>query len=242
MTDDLIYSRTQEEFVDSVLLTVEQHDGTLLDELFHARRMSQVPDLDFDDDNDIDPDQPFSQDRPTLWKQLSLLHWATCRYLHFGDIERAFRYQSRKFACLMAIFNGYQTRLNDDNADNDNPNENANDDGSSWLLPVFNRHAHELRLLALMGNDEGNNDENEMMETSNSNSTIQKLNGQLIQAINVIQRFPAATKIRKIGIFIIVNHMLKTYYALNKFNLCTFFISKGKKNRNEPTLIRFSFT
>lgn len=223
MTDDLIYSRTQDEFIDSVLQTVDQRDGTLLDELFNARRMSQVVDLDFDDDNDIDPDRAFGQDRQTLWTQLSQLHWATCRYLHFNDIERAFRYQSRKFACLMTILNSYQNRSNDDNV------ENENEDVSAWLLPLFNRHAHELRLLALMGNDEGNNDENEMSESTNSNSTIQKLNGQLIQTINVVQRFPSTSKIRKIGIFVIVNHMLKTYYTLNKFNLCTFFISRGKR-------------
>lgn len=228
MADDLIYSRTQHEFVDSVLQTVEQRDGILLDDLFNVTRMYQVADLDFDDDDDIDLDQALSQDRETLWKQLSQLHWATCRHLYLNNIDRAFRYQSNKFACFMAILSAYQSRRNEEAADTDYFNDMNNDDELSWLLPLLNRHAHELRLLALMGNDESNNDENEMSDGGNSNSTIQKLTRQLTLAIPVIQRFPQANKMKRVGNFIIVNHMLKTYYALQKYNLCTFFISKGK--------------
>jgi hypothetical protein len=113
----------------------------------------------------------------------------------------------------------------------------SNDDDPSWLLSVFNRHALELRLLALLGNDEANNDDNETSDTMNSNSTIQTCNSQLLQAISVIQRFSATVKLRKVGIFIIVNQMLKTYYALHKFNLCTYFISKGKHSMRKFSTI-----
>ena len=234
MADDLIYCRTQEEFIESVLSTIEQRDGYLLDELLNVSRMHRVADLDFSAENEINVDQALSTDPDLLWKQLSQHHWAVCRRLHLGDIDRAFRHQAKKFACLISIFNGYQSRKATASSAYDNEEVDANlesstDDAPSWLLPVFNRHAHELRLLALLGNDEGNTDDNDTSDSTNANSTIQTCNSQFLQATIVLQRFPTTAKLRKVGIFIIVNQMLKTYYALHKFNLCTYSISKGKK-------------
>jgi hypothetical protein len=202
--------------------------------------MYKIDDMDFNDNNEPNLDQQLNNDNDFLWKQLSRHHWTVCRYLHFNDIDRAFRHQSKKFSCLMSILNGYSSRMTaavqaDDDHDTDQINQSSNDDEPSWLLPVFNRHAHELRLLALLGNDEGNNDDNESSENMNSNSTIQTCNTQLLQAMNVLQRFSATIKLRKVGIFIIVNQMLKTYYALHKFNLCTYFISKGKYSHTHAT-------
>lgn len=236
MSDDFIYCRKQSDFIDSILDTVKQHDGYLLDELLNVTRMYQIEDLDFNDQSEPNLDQQLINDFDFLWKLLSQHHWAVCRYLHFNDIDRAFRHQSRKFACLISILNIYSSRMtsaasNDDDNDLDQLNPSVNDDDPSWLLSVFNRHIHELRLIALLGNDETNNDDNEASDTMNSNSTIQTCNSQLSQAINVLQRFSVTIKLRKLGIFIIVNQMLKTYYALHKFNLCTYSISKGKSSR-----------
>ena len=232
MSDDFIYCRNPHDFIESVLDTAKMHDGLLLDELLNVSRMYQIDDLDYTDTNEPNLDQPLTNDHDSLWKQLSRHHWFACRYLYLDDIDRAFRHQSKKFSCLMAILNYHSGRSSalqaDDNHDNDPTNSTSNDDDPSWLLPVFNRHAHELRLLALLGNDEGDNDDNEMSDSTNSTSTIQTCNSQLLQAINVLQRFSSTIKLRKVGIFIIVNQMLKTYYALDKFNLCTYFISKGK--------------
>jgi hypothetical protein len=231
MSEDFIYCRNQSDFIDSILDTIKQHDGYLLDELLNVTRMYKIEDLDFNDNNEPNLDQPLINDQDFLWKLLSQHHWAVCRYLHFDDIDRAFRHQSKKFSCLMSILNIHSSRMTapfDSDHDTDQINPSSNDDEPSWLLPVFNRHAHELRLLALLGNDESNNDDNEASDNTNSNSTIQTCNGQLLQAINVLQRFSATIKLRKVGIFIIVNQMLKTYYALHKFNLCTYSISKGK--------------
>ena len=236
MADDLIYCRTQDEFIESVLSTVEQRDGYLLDELLNVSRMHRVTDLDFERENEINLDQALSTDPQLLWKQLSQHHWAVCRRLHLTDIDRAFRHQAKKFSCLISIFNGYQARMADaasaadENEEIDSTLEGFPDDGPSWLLPVFNRHAHELRLLALLGNDEGNTDDNDTSDSTNSNSTIQTCNSHFLQATIVLQRFPTTVKLRKVGIFIIVNQMLKTYYALHKFNLCTYSISKGKRS------------
>jgi hypothetical protein len=232
MADDFIYCRTQSDFIDSILDTVKQHDSYLLDELLNVTRMYKIDDLDFNDHNEPNLDQQLNNDNDFLWKLLSQHHWAVCRYLHFNDIDRAFRHQSKKFSCLMAIFNGYSSRIAaasaDDDNDSDQINSSSNDDDPSWLLSVFNRHAHELRLLALLGNDDKNNDDNETSDSMNSNSTIQTCNTQFSQAMGVLQRFSVAIKLRKVGVFIIVNQMLKTYYALHKFNLCTYSISKGK--------------
>jgi hypothetical protein len=233
MSDDLIYCRNQSDFIDSVLDTVKQHDGYLLDELLNVTKMYQIDNLDFNDNNEPNLDQQLINDYDFLWKLLSQHHWTVCRYLHFNDIDRAFRHQSKKFSCLMSILNIYSSRMSaaasiDDDHDADQITQSLNDDEPSWLLPVFNRHAHELRLLALLGNDEANNDDTETSDNMNSNSTIQTYNSQLLQAINVLQRFSVTIKLRKVGIFIIVNQMLKTYYALHKFNLCTYSISKGK--------------
>jgi len=233
MSNDFIYCRNQSDFIDSILDTVKQHDGYLLDELLNVTRMYKIDDLDFNDNNEPNLDQQLINDLDFLWKLLSQFHWAVCRYLHFNDIDRAFRYQSKKFSCLMSILNIYSSRMTaitstDDDHDFDQINSSLNDDEPSWLLTVFNRHAHELRLLALLGNDEANNDDTETSDNMNSNSTIQTYNSQLLQAINVLQRFSVTIKLRKVGIFIIVNQMLKTYYALHKFNLCTYSISKGK--------------
>ncbi|CAF0887597.1 unnamed protein product [Adineta ricciae] len=233
MSDDFIYCRNPYEFIESVLDTAKMHDGLLLDELLNVSRMYQINDLDYTDTNEPNLDQPLTNDHDSLWKQLSRHHWFACRYLYLDDIDRAFRHQSKKFSCLMAILNYHSGRSSalqaDDNHDNDPTNSTSNDDDPSWLLPVFNRHAHELRLLALLGNDEGDNDDNEMSDSTNSTSTIQTCNSQLLQAINVLQRFSSTIKLRKVGIFIIVNQMLKTYYALDKFNLCTYFISKAER-------------
>jgi hypothetical protein len=231
MADDFIYCRNQLDFVDSILDTVKQHDGYLLDELLNVTRMYKINDLNFNDTNEPSLEQPLANDQDFLWKQLSRHHWAVCRYLHLNEIDRAFRHQSKKFSCLVAILNGYSSRLAtasaDDDHDTDQIHATSNDDDPSWLLPVFNRHAHELRLLALLGNDEGTTDDPEASENMNSSSTIQTCNTQLLQAMNALQRFSNTIKLRKVGIFIIVNQMLKTYYALHKFNLCTYFISKG---------------
>jgi len=240
MAEDFIYCRNQSDFIDSILDAVKQHDGYLLDELLNVTRMYKIEDMDFNDNNEPNLDQQLNNDNDFLWRQLSRHHWTVCRYLHFNDIDRAFRHQSKKFSCLMAILNGYSSRMTaavqaDDDHDIDQINQSSNDDEPSWLLPVFNRHAHELRLIALLGNDEGNNDDNESSENMNSNSTIQTCNTQLLQAMNVLQRFSATIKLRKVGIFIIVNQMLKTYYALHKFNLCTYFISKGKHSHTYAT-------
>ncbi|UJR22860.1 hypothetical protein I4U23_025889 [Adineta vaga] len=229
MSDDFIYCRNQNDFVDSILDAVEQHDGLLLDELLNVSRMYKIDDLDYDDTNEPNLDQQLNNDLELLWKLLSRYHWFVCRYLYLNDIDRAFRHQSKKFSCLMGILNYYSNRSTDDDHNNDPIHSTTNDDDPSWLLPVFNRHAHELRLLALLGNDEGNNDDNDTFETSNSTSTIQTCNTQLLQANNVLQRFPSTIKLKKVGIFIIVNQMLKTYYALHKFNLCTYFISKAER-------------
>ncbi|CAF0778673.1 unnamed protein product [Adineta steineri] len=234
MADDFIYCRNQSDFIDSILDTVKQHDSYLLDELLNVTRMYKIDDLDFNDNNEPNLDQQLSNDNDLLWKQLSRHHWAVCRYLHFNDIDRAFRHQSKKFSCLMAILNGYSSRmpatLPDEDHEIDQINPTINDDEPAWLLPVFNRHAHELRLLALLGTDDLNNDDNETSDTMNSNSTIQTCNTQLSQkAMKVLQSFSPTSKIRKVGVFIIVNQMLKTYYALHKFNLCTYFISKAER-------------
>ena len=234
MSDDFIYSPTQVDFVDSIFDAVKQHDGHLLDKLLNVTRMSNVDNLDFNETTEPNLDQQLSNDHDFLWKLLSQHHWTVCRYLHLNDIDRAFRHQSKKFSCLMSIFNGYSSRVStattsvDDDNDSDQTNQPLNDDEPSWLLPVFNRHAHELRLLALLGNDDTNSDDYESSDDMNSNSTIQTCNTQLLQAINVIQRFSTTTKLRKFGIFIIVNQILKTYYALEKFNLCSYCIPKGK--------------
>jgi hypothetical protein len=246
MSDDFIYCRNQFDFIDSILDTVKQHDGDLLDELLNVTRMYKIDDLDFNDQNEPNLDQQLINDQDFLWKLLSQHHWTVCRYLHFNDIDRAFRHQSKKFSCLMSILNIYSSRMTaaasaDDDHDTVQINQSSNDDDPSWLLPVFNRHALELRLLALLGNDEANNDDNETSDTMNSNSTIQTCNSQLLQAISVIQRFSATVKLRKVGIFIIVNQMLKLYYALHKFNLCTYFISKGKYFVRKISIIEFSF-
>ena len=232
MSEDFIYCRNQADFIDSILDTVKQHDGYLLVELLNVTQMYKIEDLDFNDNNEPNLDQQLINDLDFLWKLLSQHHWAVCRYLHFNDIDRAFRHQSKKFSCLMSILNIYSTRMAapiDTDHDADQINPSLNDDEPSWLLPVFNRHAHELRLLALLGNDESNNDDNETSDSMNSIGTIQTCNSQLLQAINVLQRFSATIKLRKVGIFIIVNQMLKTYYALHKFNLCIYSISKGKQ-------------
>ncbi|CAF3692261.1 unnamed protein product [Rotaria sp. Silwood1] len=234
MTNDFIYCRTQSDFIDSIFDTVKQHDGYLLSELLNVIRMYQIDDLDFNDYIEPNLDQQLINDQDFLWKLLSQHHWSVCYYLHLNDIDRAFRHQSKKFSCLMSIFNGYLNRLSnttfsDDIHDTDHQiNSSLNDDEPSWLLPVFNRIAHELRLLALPGNDELNNDDNDTTDNMNTNSTIQTYNSQLISALGSIQRFPLTNKLRKVGIFIIVNQMLKAYYALHKFNLCTYFISKSK--------------
>jgi len=233
MSEDFIYCRNQSDFIDSILDTVKQRDGYLLDELLNVTRMYKIDNLDFNDNNEPNLDQQLINDLDFLWKLLSQHHWTVCHYLHFNDIDRAFRHQSKKFSCLMSILNIYSSRMTtttstDDDHDFDQINSSLNDDEPSWLLTVFNRHAHELRLLALLGNDESNNDDNETSDNMNSNSTIQTCNTQLLQAMNVLQRFSITNKLRKVGIFIIVNQMLKTYYALHKFNLCTYFISKGK--------------
>ena len=236
MSSDFIYAHRQSDFVESVLDTVKQHDGDLLDQLLHVARMSKIPGLDFRDSNEPNLDQTLINDHDFLWKLLSQHHWTVCRCLHLHDIDRAFRHQSRKFVCFMSILNIYSSRMSaaaaassaDDDQDSDQFHPASNGDDPSWLLPVFNRLAHELRLLALLGNDETNNDDNDTSETTNANSTIQTYNTQLLQAIPTIQRFSTTVKLRKLGIFIIVNQRLKTYYALHKFNLCSYVIPIGK--------------
>lgn len=227
MSDDLIYARKQSDFIDSILDTVKQHDGYLLDELLNVTRMHRIADLNFNDQNEPNLEQQLINDQDSLWKLLSQHHWTVCRHLHFNDIDRAFRHQSKKFSCLMSILNIYSGRMTaalaDEDQDTDQIHPSSNGDDPSWLLPVFNRLALELRLLALLGNDETNNDDNETSDSMNSNSTIQTCNTQLLQAISVLQRFSGTVKLRKVGIFIIVNQMLKLYYALHKFNLCTYF-------------------
>jgi hypothetical protein len=106
--------------------------------------------MDFNDNNEPNLDQQLNNDNDFLWRQLSRHHWTVCRYLHFNDIDRAFRHQSKKFSCLLSILNGYSSRMTaavqaDDDHDTDQINQSSNDDEPSWLLPVFNRHAHELR-------------------------------------------------------------------------------------------------
>ena len=234
MSSDFIYAHRQADFIDSILDTVKQRDGDLLDQLLNATRMHKIPGLDFRDQYEPNLDQVLINDQDFLWKLLSQHHWTVCRCLNSHDIDRAFRHQSKKFSCLTSILNIYYNRMSaaatsaDDDQDTDLIHSSSNADDPSWLLPVFNRLALELRLLALMGNDEMNNDDNEASETMNANSTIQTYNSQLLQAINTIQRFSTTVKLRKVGIFIIVNQMLKTYYSLHKFNLCTYFIPKGK--------------
>ncbi|CAF1005459.1 unnamed protein product [Rotaria sordida] len=215
----------------------KQHDGYLLSELLNVISMYKIDDLDFNDYIEPNLDQQLINDNDFLWKLLSQHHWTVCRYLRLNDIDRAFRHQSKKFSCFMSILNGYLNRMStttstfvDDGHDIDQINPSLNDDEPSWLLPVFNRLAHELRLLALPGNDELNNDDYETSDNMNSNSTIQTYNSQLLNALGAIQRFPSTNKLRKVGIFIIVNQMLKTYYALHKFNLCTYFISKTERS------------
>lgn len=231
MADDLIYSRTQIDFVESILDTVRQHDGQLLDDLLNVTRMYQVEDLDFNSQDEPNFDQQLPNDHDLLWKLLSQHHWHVCRCLASNDIDRAFRHQSRKLTCFLNLLNIYSNRLTSSTADDEHElGQYSNDDDPTWLLPVFNRHLHELRLLALLGNDESNSDDTEIGDTTNSNSTIQTLNSQLSQqTTNTIQRFPLANKFRKMGIFIIVNQMLKTYYALHKFNLCTYAIQKAER-------------
>ena len=233
MTEDLIYCRTQTEFIDSVLDTVNQGDGDFLNELLNVTQMYQIVDLDFQDNREPNLDQPLSTDHNTLWKQLSQHHWFVCRSLHFNDVDRAFQHQSKKFSCLVAILNMYLTRMtasnrNDDHHDGEPSAESSGDDDPSWLLAVFNRHAHELRLLALLGKDDGDTDDDDAMDGSNADSTIQKCNSQFLQAHTSVKKFPATNKFRKVGIFIIVNQMLKTYYAIEKFNLCTYCITMGR--------------
>ncbi|CAF3134375.1 unnamed protein product [Rotaria socialis] len=233
MADDFIYSRTQSDFIDSILDTVKQCDGDLLSELLNVTRMYKIDDLDFNDYHEPNFDQQLINDNDFLWRLLTQHHWSVCHYLHLNDIDRAFRHQSRKFSCLMSILNGYSSRLaaataGDDYQDTDQTQQTSNNDEPSWILPVFNRLAHELRLLALPGNDEMNNDDYETSDNTNSNSTIQTCNSQLLQALGTIQRFPSTTKLKKVGNFCIVNQMLKTYYALHKFNLCTYFIRKSE--------------
>ncbi|CAF2749160.1 unnamed protein product [Rotaria sp. Silwood2] len=235
MTNDFIYSRIQSDFIDSIIDTVKQRDGYLLSELLNVIHMYKIDDLDFNDYIEPNLDQQLINDQDFLWKLLSQHHWCVCRYLHLNDIDRAFRHQSKKFSCLMSILNGYLNRMTsatfaDDIHDTDQVNPSLNEDEPSWLLPVFNRLAHELRLLALPGNDELNNDDYETSDNMNSNSTIQTYNSQLLNALGAIQRFPSTNKLRKVGIFIVVNQMLKAYYALHKFNLCTYFISKTERS------------
>lgn len=242
MTDDFIYSRNQSDFIDSVLETVKQYDGDLLHELLNVTRMYQIDDLDFSDFQEPNLDQQLINDNEFLWKLLTQHHWAVCYYLKSNDVDRAFRHQSRKFSCFMSILQGYSTRLaaltsNDDNHDIDQFHQASNDDEPSWLLPTFNRLAHELRLLALIGNDETNNDDYETSDNSNFNSTIQTCNSQFLQASTIIQRFPQNIRLKKVGGFIIVNQTLKTYYALHKFNLCTYSITKGKTNLFNSSII-----
>jgi hypothetical protein len=238
MIDDLIYCRNRSDFVESVLTTVQQRDSRLLDELLNVSRMSQIADLDYHHDNRTDPslEQVLINDNDWLWKQLSHHHWSTCRYLKINDIDRAFRHQSKKFSCLISIINIYQTRMSnhfsDGNIDTDKTMETINDDGPSWLLPVINRHAYELRLLAHLSNDDGNNDDADLSDAVNSNSTIHTYISQLREAMSTLQRFSATNKLRKLGLFIINNQMLKTYYALGTFNLCTPVIQKGRPCKN----------
>ena len=233
MVDDLIYSRNRSDFIDSVISTVEQRDGNLLNDLLNVSRMYQIEDLIFDENEAEDRQIASSStnDEKSLWKQLSQHHWLVCRYLANNDIERSFQHQSKKFALLMTIFNIYQT-----NSDR-NTNDPSVDDETAWLLPVFNRQAQELRLLALLGNDEGNDDGNDPSESSQSSTgTIQTCNRQLLQSTNVVQRFPSTSKLKKIGIFIIINQILKMYYSLQQFNLCRYVIPKGKRKKNRSFL------
>lgn len=243
MSSDFIYANRQSDYIDSILDTVKQRDGDLLDQLLNATRMHKIIGLDFRDQNEPNLDQALINDQDFLWKLLSQHHWTVCRCLLSHDIDRAFRHQSKKFSCFTAILNIYSNRMNaaaGTSADDDQDTDLIySSDDPSWLLPVFNRLALELRLLALMGNDETNNDDNESTETTNGNSTIQTYNSQLLQAINTIQRFSSTVKLRKVGIFIIVNQMLKTYYALHKFNLCAYFIPKG--NLCETSIDSHSF-
>lgn len=211
--DELIYGRNGSELMGSVLRTAEFYDGNLLADLLSINKMMFLEEFSFDE---IKKNEMNNEENP--WQQIVCFHLDACRLLLSNEVEKAFLSQSKKMASLLNIFESFL-----------NSADQTSDENIYALLPVFNRISHELRLLAILSNDEQNDDGNDSMETDASMSgTIQVLNRQMLQASGIFQRFPSANKFRKIATLIISNQTIKLYYALEKYNLCRYSLLKGK--------------
>ncbi|CAF0738435.1 unnamed protein product [Didymodactylos carnosus] len=198
--DDFIYARTKHDFIDSILNTAQLHDGNLLQDLLNVSRMHKISTIDFSPTpNDTSPDN-VEVGIDHIWKTIAINHWLVCQRLNANDVNQAYQYQLKKFHSLLAIFNNYSKSVaglsdneNDEYGGRQITSLNNMPDEPTFLLPVFNRIVHELRLLSLLVhyNNDINNENTDLDDDLTNNSTVSTCINLISSAMNVVQRLPS---------------------------------------------------